>query len=366
MVTHRITLLEADSVSLNCLQRELEGSGFEVTAADKPATALRLAGERGSEALLLDPVFLEPAELAAVRTLPDHPVFAGSPVLVLPGCPEAVVAKLGFGERARYLAASADPIPAVLEGLALELGLAKVGVSGVQPERRALMLQSAAAGVARLRAAFPQVTAAASDPVVLAGLVAHAHAVVMRAALAGEPVLAALARAFQGLLVALPSIPQAAVPNAVKTLTGALDAIGALCDPVALAGLRPPEESTVIIVDDEPFARDAALAALKRSGLRVATAATADEALQRVNEHAFDLFLLDINLAEASGFDLGAKLREAPRHKTTPILFLTGMGTFQNRVQSTLSGGNDFLTKPFHPHDLVLRVLTWLYRGRRA
>jgi len=46
-----------------------------------------------------------------------------------------------------------------------------------------------------------------------------------------------------------------------------------------------------------------------------------------------------------------------------PIVFLTGMTNFQNRAQSSLSGGNDFIGKPFHPLELGLKALLWINKG---
>jgi len=51
-------------------------------------------------------------------------------------------------------------------------------------------------------------------------------------------------------------------------------------------------------------------------------------------------------------------------HEKTPVVFITGMATFQNRVQSSLSGGNDFVGKPFNLSELGLKALIWVYKGQ--
>ena len=60
-----------------------------------------------------------------------------------------------------------------------------------------------------------------------------------------------------------------------------------------------------------------------------------------LSAEACDLIFLDINLPEMNGFELCSKVRALPLHERTPIVFLTGMASFQNRVQSSLSGGNE-------------------------
>ena len=68
-------------------------------------------------------------------------------------------------------------------------------------------------------------------------------------------------------------------------------------------------------------------------------------------------------MPEMNGFDLCAKIRALPLHEKTPIVFITGMATFQNRVQSNLSGGNDFIGKPFNIAELAVKALIWVFKG---
>jgi len=80
----------------------------------------------------------------------------------------------------------------------------------------------------------------------------------------------------------------------------------------------------------------------------------------------FDLIFLDIGLPEMNGFDLCTKARTNALNDKTPIVFITGMTTFQNRVQSSLSGGSDFVGKPFNIPELGLKALIWVLKGQLA
>ena len=86
--------------------------------------------------------------------------------------------------------------------------------------------------------------------------------------------------------------------------------------------------------------------------------------LAALGVQGFDLIFLDIGLPEMTGFELSAKIRTLPLHEKTPIIFLTGMATFQNRVQSSLSGAQDFIGKPFNLAELGLKALIWVFKGQ--
>jgi DNA-binding response OmpR family regulator len=63
------------------------------------------------------------------------------------------------------------------------------------------------------------------------------------------------------------------------------------------------------------------------------------------------------------GFELCKNIRQIPALARTPIVFLTGLTTIENRVQSSLSGGNDFIGKPFNLHELSVKALTLVLKA---
>ena len=65
-----------------------------------------------------------------------------------------------------------------------------------------------------------------------------------------------------------------------------------------------------------------------------------------------------------TGFDLCARIRNLEVHQKTPIVFLTGMASFQNKALASLSGGNDFIGKPFNLPELGVKALIWIFRGQ--
>jgi DNA-binding response OmpR family regulator len=65
-------------------------------------------------------------------------------------------------------------------------------------------------------------------------------------------------------------------------------------------------------------------------------------------------------LPEESGIDLCPKIRALPGYEKTPVVFVTARDTVDNRTQSTVGGGNDFITKPFNTLELTLKAQIWI------
>ena len=81
-------------------------------------------------------------------------------------------------------------------------------------------------------------------------------------------------------------------------------------------------------------------------------------------QNRFDLIFLDVDMPGMSGFELCTKLRQLPAHKKTPVIFVTGLTDFESRTNSTMSGGNDFIAKPFLFMELAVKALVYVLRGR--
>lgn len=122
----------------------------------------------------------------------------------------------------------------------------------------------------------------------------------------------------------------------------------------------------VLVVEDE---RDiAALVAyhLTKEGYRVRTAAAGEEALEAVRTEPPDLIVLDLMLPELSGYDVLSELRRSSSLGDLPVVVLTARRDESDRVKGLELGADDYVTKPFSPRELVLRVGAVLRRTRSA
>ena len=118
---------------------------------------------------------------------------------------------------------------------------------------------------------------------------------------------------------------------------------------------------TVLVVEDESKLRDLLRSFLEREHLTVLTAASGADALALASHTEPDLVVLDLGLPDVSGLEL---VRELRRGSDVLVLILTAMSSEEDRIRGLELGADDYVTKPFSPRELILRVLAMLRRGR--
>jgi DNA-binding response OmpR family regulator len=112
----------------------------------------------------------------------------------------------------------------------------------------------------------------------------------------------------------------------------------------------------ILVVDDEPDAIELIKFNLKAAGYEVITAVDGEEALKKARSMLPDLVILDLMLPEVDGLEVCKILRRDQRVSATPILMLTAKAAEIDRVLGLELGADDYVTKPFSPRELVLRV----------
>jgi two-component system alkaline phosphatase synthesis response regulator PhoP len=118
----------------------------------------------------------------------------------------------------------------------------------------------------------------------------------------------------------------------------------------------------ILVVEDERNVAETLVERLAASGFLVTHAASAARARLALSEHTPQLVLLDVGLPDGNGFELAAEIRAlAPR---AAIVFLTAHGNPEDRVRGLELGADDYLTKPFHFRELVLRLQNCLKRAQ--
>jgi two-component system phosphate regulon response regulator PhoB len=116
-------------------------------------------------------------------------------------------------------------------------------------------------------------------------------------------------------------------------------------------------------VDDEPEAVELVEFNLKQAGYLVTTAADGAEALKKARSQPPDLIVLDVMLPEMDGFEICKTLRLEAVTSKLPIIMLTAKAAEIDRVLGLELGADDYLTKPFSPRELLLRIKKILARG---
>jgi two-component system phosphate regulon response regulator PhoB len=120
----------------------------------------------------------------------------------------------------------------------------------------------------------------------------------------------------------------------------------------------------ILAVDDEPDLLELVRMSLSAAGYDVETAATGSAALERLRAAPPDLLLLDLMLPDLSGTDLCRRVRSDARLSELPVIMLTAKGEEVDRVVGFELGADDYVTKPFSPRELALRVRAVLSRRR--
>ncbi|MFD6276469.1 response regulator transcription factor [Streptomyces sp. NPDC060209] len=118
---------------------------------------------------------------------------------------------------------------------------------------------------------------------------------------------------------------------------------------------------TVLVVEDDPSIRTLLTSALHAAGYAVASAGTGQDALSETGRCGPDMIVLDVMLPDTDGFTVTRELRA--RGIYTPVLFLTARTEVEDRIIGLSSGGDDYVTKPFHVQEVLLRVRAILRRS---
>lgn len=122
------------------------------------------------------------------------------------------------------------------------------------------------------------------------------------------------------------------------------------------------EKKKILVVDDEPDVTDLVAYHLKAKGFHVETLNDATASISKARAYNPDLAILDIMMPDLSGIQVCRILRADPKLARVPIVFLTAKAEPHDRIEGLESGADDYLSKPFSPKELVLRVESILRR----
>ncbi len=132
---------------------------------------------------------------------------------------------------------------------------------------------------------------------------------------------------------------------------------------MTLPATLPDNAPHLLVVDDDRRIRDLLSRFLAGEGYRVTTAETAPDARAKLKNLSFDLLVLDVMMPGESGFDLAKAIRGT---SNVPILMLTARDAAESRIQGLEIGADDYLSKPFEPRELALRIANILKRAQPA
>jgi DNA-binding response OmpR family regulator len=185
------------------------------------------------------------------------------------------------------------------------------------------------------------------------------------AGIAGMLPIAHMSDALEALLKELQEKPKNLNASTIRTVATAVDFLGVLFDRAGQTQRDLPP-AKILVVDDEAISRRAITHALEKAKLPSMNVEDPQVAYKLLTEQPFDLVFLDVDMPGMNGFELCTKLRALPAHKKTPVVFVTSLNDLENRASSMMSGGNDFIGKPFLFIELAVKALVYVLRGKLA
>ena len=135
-----------------------------------------------------------------------------------------------------------------------------------------------------------------------------------------------------------------------------------------LPGIRSfmTDKPRILVVDDQIAVAMMMVFILSRAGCQAEAALNAEQALQRAQTESFDLLTLDIGMPGRNGFQLFQCLKEIPHLRETPVIFVTGQATTEDRQRALDLGAVDFIEKPFDAREFISRILSHLEESTLA
>lgn len=389
-----ILFVENDPVALQMYRNRLEREGFHLQTAQDGLEALKALSQFTPDLVVLDIMLPKLNGDDVIKFVRADPRLKSLPIIVFSNAPMSQLPQeISANGLTRHLVKTDSTFPMLLQTIQDLLASASTGGSAevppsdtpaIQaqtgnseaetpaipqeaPSRCAEFMNEALAEVPKIREHCLAYIKAPSSPASLQhlpNLYQRVRSMSANAANVGCARIALLTAAFDALLSEIMVKPSWVTPSILQTIAQAVDCLGLLLTNSETDLAEPMPQVKVLAVDDDAVCNHVMVTTLKRAKFDAHCAEDPLTALQLLQNNHYDLVFLDINMPDMTGFELCEKLRRIPHCKSTPVIFITGHNNFDNRKQSVLSGGHDFITKPVSPSELVLKATLHLLRDR--
>ncbi len=382
---NKILIIEDDQLVANIYRNKFSVDGFQVEVAPDGLTGFDLISTFHPDAVILDLMLPKVTGVDVLKKIRAQTNLAQLPVIVFSNTYLSNMVQEAWKAGATKCLSKANCTPKqiieVVRSILAPLAAASNNPpaaetansdAAFQAELQQSFLASLPGTLGTLRMTL-QALAKSSDEnnrvKQLQELYRRIHALTGNAAAAGMSQIAQIADALEALLKELYEKPKNINASTLRTVASAIDFLNVLFErsklPGALAG-QSQHKANILVVDDEAISRRAVTYALEKAKLSSISIENPETALQKLGETAFDLIFLDVDMPGMNGFELCTKLRTLQRNKTTPVVFVTSLTDFESRANSTMSGGNDLIAKPFLFMELAVKALVYIMRGRPA
>lgn len=386
----RILIIEDDQVVANVYRNKLAVEGYKVEIAPDGEAGLKVMRTYKPELIILDLMLPTISGIEVIREIRNEQEFAKVPVIVFSNTyltnliqeawragaskclSKSNCSPKDFIEVVRLTVgasgAMVQPVPAA-EATAKSAAQAPAAQSDAdfQDDLRKTFVESLPGTLYTLRTALQGLFKAENEMTRLKQvyeLYRRVHALNGNAGLAGLGLIAQMASAFEALLKEIYEKPKNINASTIRTVAAAVDFLGFLFERANKPGKQELPPSKIMVVDDEAISRRAIVYALEKANLKSVNVEDPNQALELLAHGEFDLIFLDVDMPNMTGYELCAKLRSLPHLKKTPVVFVTSLNDFDNRTNSMMAGGNDFIAKPFLFIELTVKALIYVMRAQ--
>lgn len=388
----KILIIEDDQIVANVYRNKLVVEGYQVETANDGEAGYFLIKSFRPDAVVLDLVLPKLSGIEIMKMVRSEADFEKLPMIVFSNTYLTNMVQEAWKAGATKCLSKASCTPRqLLEALGSVLGTTgAASLPTATPEPRAKLTAPTPAPIFDveietdirgtfattlpeilnyMRSGLKELTKAASEAArgrPLKELTHHAHTLTSNANLAGLAPVAQLAEALEAMFQALRDKPDSMTVSTLRTAASAVDCLGFLFEKAKAAKQFDLSLTKTLIVDDEIFSRRAITQALEKAKLKSTAVEDPNVGYQSLTLGAFDLVFLDVDMPGMNGYELCTKLRALPRYKTTPVVFVTGLNDFEARASSMMSGGNDFIAKPFPAMELAVKAILHILRAKFA
>jgi len=391
---NKVLIIEDDQIVANIYRNKLSQDGFQVEVTLDGESGVELAPNFRPDVILLDLLLPKMSGIEVMKLLRVEPGFEKTPIIVFSNTyltnmvqeawkagatkclskanctPKQVIEVVRGLMPAGDAKAGKDPSPAQPKAAgkpATEKETGSEADATFQAELRASFCESLPATLLNLRAHLQALVKDASEEnrlKQLHELNRKIHALANNAGISGMTDIGQMADALEALLKELHDKPKNINTSTLRTIASAIDFLGQLFHRGESTGEAALPPAKILVVDDEVLSRRAITYALEKAKLQSTNVEDPLAALKLLTDSPFDLVFLDVDMPGMTGFELCANLRALAMHKKTPVIFVTSLNDLESRTNSTVSGGNDFIAKPFLFIELAVKALVYVLRSR--
>lgn len=164
----------------------------------------------------------------------------------------------------------------------------------------------------------------------------------------------------------LTKVPGKVSPATLQPLQEGIDLLRVLAAMRNPETISDPAGALVYAVDDDPDNCECISMGLEKMHLKTNYAAKPEVALTALAAKSYDLIILDVDLPGMDGFELSRRIREIERHAATPILFVSGLTSTQDRLSTSPGAASGFIAKPYNLNELGIKALGLVLKARLA